>query len=165
MSAEDWLRSGTTVPKEAGAAHTSIETISRDEGILAGLGVLLVLDLLFLPWYGITVTAGAVSVSISNTATGPPSGWLGVLALLLVLALLVDIAIERLSPHTQVPAIGTSRATTRYVLAVVAVALLGLKLVLHLGSAGELGFWGAVVLGGGLVWAAYSLRELEAARR
>ncbi len=152
------------MPEEA-ASHRSIETVSRDEGILAGLGVLLVLDLLFLPWYGITVSAGAISVSISNTATGPPSGWLGVLALLLVLALLVDIAIERLAPHTEVPAIGGGRAMTRYVLAVTAVGLLALKLLLHFGSAGELGFWGAIVLGGGLVWVAYRLRELEAARR
>ncbi len=164
MSASDGLRSGTTVPEEEGA-HLSTETVSRDEGILAGLGVLLVLDLLFLPWYGITVTAGATSVSISNTATGPPSGWLGVLALLLVLALLVDIAIERLSPDTQVPAIGRGRANTRYALAVAAVALLGLKLLLHFGSAGELGFWGAVVLGGALVWVSHRLHALEAARR
>ena len=164
MSAGDGLRSSTTVPEEAGA-HTSVETVSRDELILAGLGVLLVLDLLFLPWYGFTVTAGAISVSISNTATGPPSGWLGVLALLLVLALLVDIAIERLAPHTQVPAIGRGRATTRYLLAVVAVSLLALKLLLNFGSAGELGFWGALFLGGGLVWVAHHLRQLEAARR
>lgn len=149
--------------EEAGAE--TFETVSRDEWLLVGLGVLLVLDLLFLPWYGITVTAGAASVSISDTATGPPDGWLGVLALLVAIGLLVDIAIERLSPHTQVPAIGRGRAATRYALAVAAVALLALKLLFHLGSAGELGFWGAVVLGSGLVWVAYRLRELEAARR
>jgi hypothetical protein len=164
MSTEDGLRSATTVPQEAGGAHRSIETVSRDEKILAGLGVLLVLDLLLLPWYVITVTAGGVSVSISDTATGSPDGWLGVLALLVVVALLVDVVIERLSPHMQVPAIGRSRATTRYALAVVAVALLALKLLIHLGSAGGLGFWGAFVLGGGLVWVTYRLRELEAAR-
>jgi hypothetical protein len=164
MSADDGLRSSTTVPEEAGA-HSSMETVSRDEGILAGLGVLLAFDLLFLPWYGITVTSGALSVSISNTATGPPSGWLGVLALLVVLALVVDIAIERLAPHTQVPAIGAGRANTRYVLAVVAVSLLALKLLLHFGSAGELGFWGALFLGGGLVWVAHRLRNLEAGQR
>ena len=166
MSAGDGLRSSTTVPEEAGA-HTSVETVSRDELILAGLGVLLVLDLLFLPWFEQTFTSTGIaqSVSISNTATGPPSGWLGVLALLLVLALLVDIAIERLAPHTQVPAIGRGRATTRYVLAVVAVSLLALKLLLNFGSAGELGFWGALFLGGGLVWVAHRLRQLEAAPR
>jgi hypothetical protein len=152
------------VPEEAGAQR-SIETVSRDEWILAGLGVLLVLDLLFLPWYGITVTAGAISVSIDNPATGPPSGWLGVLAVLVVLALLVDIALERLSPHTQVPAIGRGRANTRYALAVAAVALLALKLLLNFGSAGELGFWGAVLLGGGLVWVSHRLHELELVRR
>lgn len=164
MSTGDGLRSRTTVPEEAGV-HRSIETVSRDEWLLAGVGVLLVLDLVFLPWYGVTVTAGAVSVSISDSATGPPEGWLGLLALLVVLALLVDIAIERLAPHTQVPAIGTGRANTRYVLAVVALALLVVKLLLHFGSAGEVGFWGALVLGAALVWVADRLRHLEAARR
>ena len=164
MSTGDRLRSSTTVPQEAGAT-TSFETVSRDELLLAALGVLLVLDLLFLPWFELTVSAGAVSVSISNTATGPPDGWLGVLAILVVLARLVDIAIEQLSPHTQVPAIGRGRANTRYVLAVVAVALLGLKLLIHLGSAGGLGFWGAVVLGGALLWVSQRLRQLETAHR
>ena len=46
-----------------------------------------------------------------------------------------------------------------------AAALLALKLLLHFGSAGELGFWGAVVLSAGLVWVASRLRHLEAARR
>ena len=164
MSAGDGLRSSATVPDEAGA-QTSIETVSRDEWIVAGLGVLLVLDLLFLPWQEYTVTAGAQSVPISNTATGPPSGWLGVLALLVVPAMLVDIAIERLSPHTEVPAIGRGRAHTRYVLALVSVALLGLKLLIHFGSAGGLGFWGAAVLGGALLWVSHRLHELETARR
>jgi hypothetical protein len=154
------------VPEEAGA-HRSKETVSRDEWILAGLGVLLVLDLLFLPWFEQTYTSTGIaqSVSISDTATGPPSGWLGVLAVLVVLALLVDIALERLSPHTQVPAIGRGRANTRYALAVAAVALLALKLLLNFGSAGELGFWGAVLLGGGLVWVSHRLHELELVRR
>jgi hypothetical protein len=159
----NWLRSDTTVPEEM-SATTSFETVSRDEWIVAGLAVLLVLDLLFLPWQDYTVSAGALSVSISNTATAPPSGWLGVLAVLVVLALLVDITIERLSPHTEVPTIGTGRANTRYVLAVVAVALLGVKLLLNFGSAGGLGFWGAVVLGGALVWVSHRLHELETAR-
>jgi hypothetical protein len=152
------------VPQEAGA-HASFETVSRDEWIVAGLGVLLAFDLLFLPWQEYTVTAGAQSVSISNTATGPPSGWLGVLALLVVLALLGDILIERLSPHTEVPTIGRGRAHTRYVLAVVALALLAFKLLLNFGSAGGLGFWGAAVLAGALVWVSQRLHHLETARR
>ncbi len=152
------------MPEEA-AAHRSFETVSRDEWIVAGLGVLLAFDLLFLPWQEYTVTAGAQSVSISNTATGPPSGWLGVLALLVVLALLGDILIERLSPHTEVPTIGRGRAHTRYVLAVVGLALLAFKLLLNFGSAGGLGFWGAVVLGGSLVWVSQRLHHLETARR
>ena len=164
MSAEDGLRSRTTVAEEAGAPR-SIETVSRDEWMIAGLGVLLVLDLLFLPWQAYTVTAGAQSVAISNTATGPPSGWLGVLALLVVLAMLVDIAIERLSPRTEVPAIGRGRVHTRYMLVGVAVALLGLKLLFNLGSAGGSGFWGAVVLGGALLWVSHRLHTLETVRR
>jgi hypothetical protein len=152
------------VPREA-RATTSFEAVSRDEWIVAGLGVLLVLDLLFLPWQEYTVAAGAQSVSISNTATGPPGGWLGVLALLVFLSLLVDIALERLSPHTELPSIGRGRAHTRYLLAVVGVALLAFKLLLHLGSAGGVGFWGAVVLSAALLWVAHRLHELETTRR
>ncbi len=145
--------------------RTTLESVSRDELIVVALAVLLALDLLFLPWFQITITGGGQTVPISDPATGAPDGWLGVLAVFAVVALLADLAIERLSPHTQVPAIADSRARTRMVLALIAAGLLAFKLLIHFGSAGGIGFWGALLLAGGLLYVTSRLRSLEAVRR
>jgi hypothetical protein len=140
------------------------EKLSQDDLIVAGVAVLLIFDLLFLPWFDLDVVAGAQSVSITSTATGAPDGWLGVLALLAVVALVADLAIERLSPHTQLPTIRGSRAATRVALAWIAAGLLAFKLLIHIDSAGGIGFWGALVLTGGLVYMTRRVQELETRR-
>ncbi len=50
----------------------------RNELILGGVALLLVIDLLFLPWFDI----GIGPFSVTSTATGAPDGWLGILAVL-----------------------------------------------------------------------------------
>ncbi len=53
--------------------------ITRDEPMLGGVALLLAIDLLFLPWFEVSVGIGSVTLSASSTATGSPDGWLGVL--------------------------------------------------------------------------------------
>jgi hypothetical protein len=127
------------------------EAFSREDWIFGGVALLLVIDLLFLPWFSITV--GPFSASTSGT--GAPDGWLGVLAMLSALAVLVDLAVERLSPSTTLPAIGGSRGTTRFVLAAAAAGFLALKFLfnIHFSYFG-FGFYAAVLLVGGLVFLA-----------
>lgn len=142
----------------------SLDKLSQDDWIVGAVAALLLLDLLFLPWFGETISAGAQTAPISDTATGAPDGWLGVLALLAVVFLLADLAIERLSPHTQLPMIRGSRAATRVALAWTAGGLLAFKLLIHFGSAGGIGFWGALLLTGGLVYMTRRVEQLETRR-
>ncbi len=142
----------------------SLDKLSQDDWIVAAVAVLLVFDLLFLPWSDQTISAGAQSVSITSTATGAPDGWLGVLGLLAVVALIADLAIDRLSPQTELPMIRGSRAGTRVALAWLAAGLLAFKLLIHFESAGGIGFWGALLLGGGLVYMTQRVQELETRR-
>src|ERR1022692_2572246 len=109
---------------------------SRDDMMLGGVAILLIIDLIALPWFSIGGgSIGNVSFpSVSLTATDAPDGWLGVLALLAgiaVIAVIVDLGIERLSPQTQVPAIGANRTMTRFVLAAAGAAFLALKFLFH----------------------------------
>jgi len=121
--------------------------MSRDDWIVGGLALLLVIDLLFLPWFTFSAGIGTFSISVSSTATGAPDGWLGVLAVIAAIALLVDLAVERLSPQTQVPMIGGSRTSTRLVLAGITAAFVALKFLFHIHfSLFGFGFWAAVVL-------------------
>lgn len=125
-----------------------LDNVTRDDWLLAGVALLLVIDLLFLPWF--SVSFGPLSVT--STATGAPDGWLGVLAVLSALALIADLGIERLAPQTRLPAVRDSRTTTRVVLAGVTALFVVLKFLFHVHfSLFGFGFWLAVVLTAGLV--------------
>ena len=131
----------------------NLENVTRDDWIVGGLALLLAIDLLFLPWFEATATIGSLSVSASSTATGDPDGWLGILAALAALGVPVDIAIERYSPQTQLPAIGGSRTSTRLGLAVAAALFIALKFLFHIHfSLFAFGFYAAVVLAAALLY-------------
>jgi hypothetical protein len=144
-----------------------LERFSREDWVLAIVGVVLILDLLVLPWFsfGATINVGSATVSIggSLTAVDAPDAWLGVLALLACAFLVADLGFERLSPETRVPSIASDRKTTRYVLACVAGGLIALKFLFHIGRFGELalGFWLAVLLVGTLVMLTRRSRAAE----
>jgi hypothetical protein len=134
--------------------------VSRDDRILAGIAVLLIITLLFLPWFSISVSFGPVSASATFTGTDDPDGWLGILAVLSAIALIADLGIERLSPGTALPNIGGSRAMTRFVLACVTALFVALKFLfnIHFSDFG-FGFYVAVILTAGLVWVALQARN------
>ena len=126
----------------------TVDTVKRDDWLLAGAAFLLVIDLLALPWFEI----GIGPISITSTGTGAPDGWLGLLAVLATVALIADLGIERLAPQAQVPAIAGSRSMTRLTLAGSAALFVALKFLFHIhfGLFG-FGFWAAIVLSGGLI--------------
>lgn len=143
----------------------NIENVSRDDWILGGLALLLIIDLLFLPWFSVTVSVGTVSISATSTGTGDPDGWLGILAVLALIAVIADLAIERFSPQTTLPNVGGSRVMTRFVLVGAAAVFLFLKFLFQISHFGDLGFgfWIALVLTAGLVYVALQARNAATA--
>jgi hypothetical protein len=139
-----------------------LSKVSRDDRILGSVALLLVIDLLFLPWFSVSL-GSVVGLSIGTvdlTATDAPDGWLGILAVLAAVAVIADLAVERFSPQTQLPAIQSSRTNTRFILAASAAVFLVLKFLFHLSNFGDLGFgfWVAVVLTAAFVYVALQLR-------
>ena len=133
----------------------NLENLRREDWLVGGIAVVLLLDLLVFAWLSLpsaaTLTIRGATVTFgggSHTVTDSPDGWLGVFAVVALVALIADLALERFSPETHLPTIGESRANTRYVLAIAAAALLGLKFVFHLGQFSNLGFgfWLGLVL-------------------
>jgi hypothetical protein len=123
------------------------DEFSRDDWVIAGVALLLIIDLLFLPWFSISATVLGIHVSATTTATGSLDGWTAVIAVLACAAIIADIAIERLSPGTTVPNLGGSRTQTRFVLACVAAGFVALKFLLHIHfSDFGFAFYAAVVL-------------------
>lgn len=135
----------------------NVENVSRDDWILGGVALLLLIDLLFLPWF--SVSFGLFSVTA--TATGDPDGWLGIVAVLVTIAFIADLAIERFSPQTTLPAIGDSRTNTRFILACLIAVLLALKFLFQVSHFSDLGFgfWAALVLTVALVYFALQARK------
>jgi hypothetical protein len=132
------------------------DSVSRDDWILAGLALLLIIVLVALPWFSISL--GPFSATL--TATDAPDGAFGILAVLSAVALIVDLGVERLSPGTTVPNIGGSRTHTRFILACITALFVALKFVfnIHFSDFG-FGFYAAVVLTAGLVWVAFQTRS------
>jgi hypothetical protein len=132
------------------------DALSRNDWIVGGLALLLVIDLLFLPWFSYSY----FHFSVSATATDGPDGWAGILAMLLSLAVLADLLVERLSPGTTLPNFGGSRTATRFRVSVIAVAFIALKFVLNIHfSLFGFGFWAAVVLSVALIYATLRLSQ------
>lgn len=129
--------------------------ISREDWIIGGVALLLIIDLLFLPWFSLSF--GPISATL--TATDAPDGWAGLLAVLVALVLLADLAIERFSPQTTLPVIN-SRTHTRFVIACVAAVFVLLKFLLqiHFSEFG-FGFYLGVILTAALVYVTVQARS------
>jgi hypothetical protein len=137
----------------------NLDNVTQDDWIVGGLALLLAIFLLILPWFDISVSVGAFSASASYSASGAPDGWLGILAFIAALAVVADLAIERLSPQTQVPAIGGSRTNTRFILAAIAAGFIVLKFLFHIHfSYFGWGFYVDVVVAAALVYFAAQSR-------
>lgn len=120
----------------------NLEKMTRDDWILGGLAVLLVIGLLAFPWF----TASFGLVSVSSSGTGSPDGWLGVLALIAALLLVIDLLVERFSPGTELPSLSGSRTMTRLALAGLAALFIFIKFVIHIHFSGIVSFgWGFYV--------------------
>lgn len=139
-----------------------LENVTRDDWIVGGLALLLAIFLLVLPWFSVGgATVGPVSIpSFDFSATDAPDGWLGILAVLASLAIVADLAVERLSPQTQIPPIGGSRTNTRFILAVIAAGFVALKFLFHIhfGDFGW-GFYVDVIVTAALVYVALQARS------
>ncbi|HEX3616878.1 MAG TPA: hypothetical protein VHU61_10090 [Solirubrobacteraceae bacterium] len=132
------------------------DALQRNDWIVGGLALLLVIDLLFLPWYSLS----GFGYSVTASATSAPDGWTGILAMLVLVVLIADLLIERLSPQTALPNLGGSRTVTRRWLAVIAAAFIALKFVLHLHfSWFGFGFYAAVVITAALVFATLRISQ------
>jgi hypothetical protein len=143
-----------------------LSKFSREDWIIAALALLLAIDVLFLPWFDYLsnphappILAGPVTLS----GVDAPDGWLGVLGVLAALAVIGDLALDRLGA-TEIPSIGGSRAGTRLVLIAAAALFLALKFILHAHfSLFGFGFWAALVLTIALLTAGFRALETEAA--
>jgi hypothetical protein len=126
--------------------------VTRDDWIVGGLALLLLICVLFFPWYSVTPAAGPFVVSESRPAVQAPYAWPAIIAAFALVILLVDIGLHRGMPQIEITAIGNRRRAARLVLGIIAAVFLLLKLLLHPGNLGW-GFIFAVIVAGALIYA------------
>jgi len=151
-----------TIGDQYREGYVNTDNVSREDRIIGGVALLLIIDLLLLPWFSISLGP----ISVTATASGAPDGWLGVLAVLAAIALLADLAIERFSPQTTVPAINNSRTHTRLVLACVTAVFVALKFLfqIHFSEFG-FGFYLGIILTAALVYVTLQARNANVGAR
>lgn len=122
--------------------------LERDDWIVGGLALLLLIDVLLFPWWHRMPAASGATVSESRPAIQAPYAWPAIVAALALAWLLFDLVWQRSLPDKKIPTLRDGR-TTRFVCAAVALVFLLVKVLLqgsHLGWGFILGAIVAVLL-------------------
>lgn len=139
----------------------ALSQLSRSDKITGAASILLLIGLIAFPWYyvgipGFTVDGHSFGgASYSASALQADGAWAGVLALIVVIALLAELLVTRFT-QVQLPELPVSwRAVERYA-AVAVLALLAIKFLSHIGNFGW-GFYADIVLSVALVYGVIGL--------
>lgn len=137
-----------------------LKRLSMAERVMSLAAVLLLLDLLILPWHRISVGLGAFGFTSSRSGLESPNGFLGLLAAIVAIAVVAWIMLANFSSVT-LPALPVSDGQVGLIAGGVLVGLVLLKLVLET-SFLSVGAWLAVPLSGAVLYGGY-LRSRESA--
>jgi hypothetical protein len=114
---------------------------TREDAMAFGGGIILLIGLFVFPWH--TYSLGPVS--FDQAATDSPDSVWGVLALIGLIAILIDLAVARFSPGTQIPTTQLGRDMTRVAACGVMWLFLFIKFVVAINHIGW-GFFVDVIL-------------------
>lgn len=120
--------------------------LSLSDKIIGGAGIVLIIDLLFLPWHSIDL--GPFGGSVTRTAVEDPNPFWAILALLLAIAVVAVVAVRAFKPETKLPDLPVSwNQAIFFATAAIAVLLL-LKLLIETSELGFGAFLGILLAGG-----------------
>jgi hypothetical protein len=128
-----------------------LSRLTLADKIIGATGLLLVIDLLFLPWHDIEVDV--LGVSETRSAVESPNGFWGVLALLLTIAVIAVLVVTRLT-ETRLPELPVPLERAIFIGTIAVLALLLLKLVIETDFLG-FGAWLGILLAGGMVYGGF----------
>ena len=124
--------------------------LSREDWLVGGGGILLIIFLFALPWYSVD--------GFSEAATSSPYSIWGILALLVLLAVVIDWGLATFSPQTTIPTTQLGRELTRAAAAGLVLLLLIIKLIAHTGNWG-IGFYLDIILSIAVLYGAWSIAQ------
>lgn len=104
-----------------------LSKLTKGDRIVVASAILLVLDLLLIPWYSITVVG---VLTVTRKGIDSPDSILGVLALLVALVMGAQVILSRFS-EVKLPEIGMPWGRVHFLGGLAVVVMLGLKFILH----------------------------------
>ncbi|HET6954877.1 MAG TPA: hypothetical protein VFI47_31235 [Acidimicrobiales bacterium] len=127
-----------------------LNKLSLGDKLVAGLGMLEILLLFFVPWHSIDLGFDTFTVKALE-GDGEAVAWPAFLALIVLIALVAVVLIRALSPSTNLPDLPIPWNQAIFYAAIAVPVLLLLKLVLQTDS---LSFWAFVLIliGGGIAY-------------
>ena len=127
-----------------------LDKLTLSDKIIAGTGIVLIIDLLFLPWHSIDL---GITTFTRSGVESPNSFW-GVLALLLTIAVVAVTLLRVLKPETSLPDLPVSWDRAIFFAAAATLVLLLLKLVMEMDALG-FGAWLGILLAAGMAYGGY----------
>lgn len=130
-----------------------LSKLTMGEKVIGAAGVVLLIDLLFLPWHKIDL--GIVSVSRSGIES-PNSFW-GILALLVAIAMVVVVVVTRFTT-TKLPDLPVPLGQAMFFAGIALAALLVIKLIVETSFLG-FGAYLGILLGGAMAYGGFLYRK------
>lgn len=130
-----------------------LSKLTTGEKIVLAAGVVLLIDLLFLPWHNIDLGL----FSVSRTAVESPKAFWGVLAMLITAAMIAVVVLSRFT-SVKLPDLPVPWGDAMFFAGVAVAALLLLKLVLETDFLG-FGAWLGILLAGAVAYGGFLMRN------
>ena len=134
-----------------------LSKLSLSDKVIGGAGIVLLIDLLFLPWHHISARGHSISI---HAVESPNSFW-AILALLLTIILIAVIALTRLSTTTM-PELPVPLNRAIFFGTIAVLALLLLKLIIETRALG-FGSYLGILLAAGMVYGGFLKSQEPAA--
>jgi hypothetical protein len=132
--------------------------LTQGERIVLIAGLLLIIDLLFLPWHSVDTPLG----DFTAQAIEDPNGFYAVLALILTLVMVGVIAATRLA-NAKLPDLPVSWGQVHMIAGIAVFVLLLLKLIVETNSLG-FGAYLGILLAAAVAFGGYSINKETATR-
>lgn len=130
-----------------------LNKLSMGDKVVAGAGIALVINLVFLPWHKVDLGI----LKVTRTGIESPNAIWGILAMLVALAMVAVVVVGRLTT-AKLPEIGMPWEQAELIAGGAVAALLVLKLVLETDALGFGAFLG-IILAGVVVYGAIVMRK------
>jgi hypothetical protein len=145
----------------------ALKQLNRSEQVTGAAGILLLIGIFAFPWYHVGVASVTVDgqtfggASYSGNVLQGPGSFFSILALIVLIALLAELAVNRFT-SVELPRLPIPWTTAELCGAAAVLALLVIKILFHIGNFGW-GFYADMVLAVALAYGATGLARAHAA--